>query len=280
MSDFKNYNNCLISKLPPHKTPNIKRISEEIKENHCMLARWTSNFDCKYETEWWYLIKDDKWDIAKLKSHDRNEINKGKKNFICRIINPDKYSEELYNVYLSASLEYSGLSRNIIKKEKFIKFNSSDIYIAAFDLEDGKLSAYSKCELYYGDVKTINLSMLKINPAKKRRSPSAALMDYICDYFLNKNHFKYICDGERSIRHVTNFQKYLEKYFGFRKCYCDLNVAYSSKLKIAINILYPFRSIIKALSKYSKKIYNAYCILHQEEIARSFIMRSGEKNDI
>ena len=36
----------------------------------------------------------------------------------------------------------------------------------------------------------------------------------------------YICDGERNILHETSFQNYLEKYFGFRKAYCKLNLKY------------------------------------------------------
>lgn len=44
-------------------------------------ARWTDNFDCGYETEWWYCIKDEPFDISKINSKKRYEINKGKKNF-------------------------------------------------------------------------------------------------------------------------------------------------------------------------------------------------------
>ncbi len=55
----------------------------------------------------------------------------------------------------------------------------------------------------------------------------------------------YINDGARSIRHETAFQDYLEKYFGFRKAYCKLHIAYRFPVNIAVKLLYPFRKKIK-----------------------------------
>lgn len=51
----------------------------------------------------------------------------------------------------------------------------------------------------------------------------------------------YINDGARSISHETNFQDYLEKYFGFRKAYCKLHVAYNRRIKLVVKVLFPFR---------------------------------------
>ena len=33
----------------------------------------------------------------------------------------------------------------------------------------------------------------------------------------------YLCDGQRNIRHQTNFQEFLVKYFGFRYAYTREN---------------------------------------------------------
>ena len=51
-------------------------------------------------------------------------------------------------------------------------------------------------------------------------------------------------DGSRPIIHETNFQEYLEKYFGFRKAYCKLHVCYRFPVGLAVRILYPVRNII------------------------------------
>ena len=272
MNNFKMYNKCLVSNLAPHETPDTHDIKALIKKEKAMLARWTDGWNNSTETEWWYLIKEGNWDLSTLKSHDRNEINKGTRNFSCKLIEHDKYIKDMYNIYINATKEYSNLSNNIISFDKFNTFDKKDIIVGAFDNEDNTLAAYA-CVFYYNSKNTskaLNLSVIKIDPAKKKKSPSAALMNYICSYFLNEKKVDYICDGERSIRHITNFQSYLEKYFGFKKIYCRLNVVYCHKMKILINVLYPFRKIIKLISRENKFIYNVYCILRQEEICRTF----------
>lgn len=68
----------------PHEKVNLKPIGDgsiwKLQEK-VLLARWTSEFDCSYETNWWYIIKDTPFDIANMKAKRRYEINKGLKNF-------------------------------------------------------------------------------------------------------------------------------------------------------------------------------------------------------
>lgn len=78
-------------------------------------------------------------------------------------------------------------------------------------------------------------------------------------------HF-YINDGARSIRHETAFQDYLEKYFGFRKAYCKLNIMYRFPLGIMVSVLYPFRNRISADGKLGSLISG---VLKMEELSRN-----------
>ena len=71
-----------------------------------LFARWTSDFDCGYETNWWYCIKDTPFDISLLKSKKRYEINKGKRNFNVKIIDPREYSKEIVNIQIKTWMEY------------------------------------------------------------------------------------------------------------------------------------------------------------------------------
>ena len=64
----------------------INNFGTRIKK--ALFARWTSEFDCGYETNWWYVIKDKEFDLSALKSNYRYKINKGNKNFDVRVINP------------------------------------------------------------------------------------------------------------------------------------------------------------------------------------------------
>lgn len=276
MSDFKKYNNCLISNLLPHEVPDTSNIKEMIKKEKVILARWTTCFDNEKNSEWWYLIKDTPYDKEQLKSKDKYEINKGIKNFYVEIINPISFLNELYEIFVTANNGYSKLSKTTITRDEFFKkIDENNIYIGAFERETKKLCAYSVCSIKT-DVKKIkkvmDLSIIKSLPSKKSKGVNAALMDYICNEYINKKKVNYICDGERSIRHITNFQNYLIKYFGFRKAYSKLNIEYNCIIKMIVKTLYPFRHFLKLLStKFDNRyIYNIYCILYQEEIKRSF----------
>ena len=77
----------------------------------------------------------------------------------------------------------------------------------------------------------------------------------------------YICDGARSINHETAFQEYLEKYFGFRKAYCKLHIAYNPKLKWVIRLLYPIRKLLMKFDEIGKA-HQLNAVLRMEEIVR------------
>jgi hypothetical protein len=88
---------------------------------------------------------------------------------------------------------------------------------------------------------------------------------YAADYIIS--------DGERPIRHKTNYQEYLCKYFGFRFAYCKLHIKYKLWFKIIIIILFLFSKLLLFISEKinSKQLYNVICILKQEKIRRTFL---------
>lgn len=273
-SDFKVYNNCLISAVAPHEVPDNKNIVKELKLKKCYFARWTDNFDKLVEnpdnkSNWYYVIKDDDYDITKLKSKYRNMIKVGKNNFSCKFINPNDYEDEIYNIYLKMNEILPKNSRSKISKEKFCDFKKNSFYIGAFDLENNKLCGYAILENYHNSTECINFTVLRYLPEKRNKNINAAIIDFMCDYYLHQNKFKYICDGERSIRHDTTFQDYLIKYFGFRKVYCDLHIVYSKKIYFIIKILYPFKKFLKLFDKKIRFIHSLYALLLQEEIVRN-----------
>lgn len=106
MNSWKYYNHALISALSPKEIPDESVLSDrkiwKSLGGNAMLARWTTNFDCQEKTEWWYCIKDDKFDITSLKSKVRYCVNRGVKNFDVKIIDPLKYKNEIFNVQIRA----------------------------------------------------------------------------------------------------------------------------------------------------------------------------------
>ena len=94
----------------------------------------------------------------------------------------------------------------------------------------------------------IHFNMLKTNPEFEKYLVNAALVDKIlvdCNEKILKGFF--ISDGCRTIIHETNFQNYLEKYFGFRKAYCKLHIHYRFGIGNVIKFLYIFQKIFNKL---------------------------------
>ena len=155
-----------------------------------------------------------------------------------------------------------------VEKDSFIKnFPSKDkgIVYGAFDSDD-VMAGYAYLT-YTGE--NLNFNVLRTCPSSERDGVNAAIVDFILsdnETLLKAGH--YICDGSRSVRHETGFQDYLEKYFGFRKAYCDLKIQYRKPLKGIIHVLYIFR---KQLKKFDSNgfIHSINAVLEMEEIVRN-----------
>lgn len=271
---WRYYNHALLPTTAPHEKIDESVIKQGILWKKKwggvpLLIRWTTDFDCPKETGWWYCIKDTPFDINSLKSKRRYEINKGKKNFYVKIINPSEYAEEIYQVYKESVNSYSKKSYKLDSKEKFIKNllkQNSYIVFGAFQNENNNLASYA---LINKEDDFINFNVLKSIPRYEKYGVNATIVSYILESFNEElNNKIYICDGERNILHKTDFQDYLEKYFGFRKAFCKLNIEYRPEVKFMVNILYPFRNFIKCFG--NVLIFNKInAILYMEEIRRS-----------
>ena len=231
-----------------------------------LFARWTSDFDCGYETNWWYVIKDTPFDISELKAKRRYEINKGRRNFTIRRIMATDYPDQILDVTNKAFLSWPEKYRPSIDDDDFRNslsyWNSAMIY-GAFDRENDSLSGYAYLTEYEGH---LEFNMLRVIPECERLGINAA----ICSAILEDNNDRfdgrwYINDGARTIRHETAFQDYLEKYFGFRKAFCRLEIMYRNPYGLVIKMLFPFRKIIGTSSRFGSIISS---VLKMEEIRR------------
>lgn len=251
---WKYYNHAMLPTCAPHETPDLRSVKDgsiwHMKDKGMpVFARWISDWDCGYETKFWYIIKDTPLDINTLKSKRRYEINKGTKNFNVRKINPEEYAEEICDCAVEAYKAYSEKDRPFIDKEEFI-FSiinewSSHTVFAAFNIE-GKLCAYAELEDYGSYV---DFFAQKSIPTYEKYAVNAALVKGILDYYNERLATRdfYISDGSRTIRHESHFQDYLEKYFDFRKAYCILNIELRPTVKLPLMLLKSCRNVIDKL---------------------------------
>lgn len=274
VNDWKLYNHAAIPSTPPNEEVNMLPINSgsiwKMGGGTPLLARWTTEFDCGHETAWWYVIKDKPFDVMSLKAKRRYEINKGIKNFDVKVIDPARYEEELYSIQVAAYSAYPKKYRPKVDKNSFIASLANwDKYVVfgAFYRETNEMVGYAYFEQISSNY--IDLKVLKTNPAYEKYSINAALVERIISYlssFLENGGI--ICDGARSINHETKFQDYLEKYFGFRKAYCKLHIAYNTKIKWLITLIYPFRSVLLKFDEVGI-IHQVNSILKMEEFVRS-----------
>jgi len=266
MEGWNFYNHAFIPATAPHEEPDISFIESgkiwKCKEK-AFFARFTTDFDCGYETPFWCCIKDDAFDIDSLKAKRRYEVNKGNKNYYTKKLFPNDI-ESMYTVYLESIKGYSNPS--IEAKEdfavKWLKSLSSEntLMLGAFSKDTDLLCGFAHIPMHG---RYIPISSFKTMVCEEKNGVNFALAYGICEYFREKLEKKevYLCDGYRNILHETNFQNWLIKYFGFRRAYCNLHLIYRPIFGFFIKIAFPFKKLIirivpKSFGAYFKAIFN------------------------
>ena len=157
VDEWHYYNHAAIPSTPPHEDPDIQPVkSGEIwkMSGTPLLARWTTEFDCGYETNWWYCIKDTPFDLSSIKSNYRYKINKEIKNFDVRVIEPKKYIQELYEVFKEAFASWPAKYRpqftysDAEALSQKLSVDSEMICYGAFYRETGELCGIMQAPTY------------------------------------------------------------------------------------------------------------------------------------
>ncbi len=271
---WKYYNHAIIPDCAPHEDVDTSALTEGKiwKQGNPILARWTTKWDCGYETSWWYTILDTTFDINRINAKRRYEIKKGNKYFDSRIFCAYDIKEQYYAVDVAAYSAYPEKYRPSVDQEDLYKklyknsFENNKVFFGAFSKETGQLCGYVLVFVYDN---YIYLAKQKAIPEFEKNGINAFLVHSVIDHYndqLSKEF--YICDGERNISHETEFQNFLEKYFGFRKAYCRLNIEYRPSIKWIISICYRFKNIFKRLDNIGI-VHMINSVLTMEEIKRT-----------
>lgn len=231
------------------------------------MARWTSDFDCERKTGWWYEILDQPFDMASLKSKRRYVVRKGMSNFDVRVVDPKEFSSQIAGVAVAAVATYEGV--NTPDDAEIWRHRAegwTGTVFGAFPKCGGPMAAWALVNDHgsYAD-----FTSMKADPAQERLEVNAALVKGVVDHYAKRLESDfYICDGERSVLHRTAFQDYLEKYFGFRKAYCTLNLRFRFPVNVIVACLRPFRKYIKREgSSLQRQVWG---VLQMDSIARGY----------
>lgn len=250
MKKFRNVDPSLIPYYEPHKEVDFSfefdsKIWNNFENKKALFLWWSSDFDIKTPTNWWYLIKERPFIKEELHDSTNRNIRKALKRCQVKIIDPLLYRDELYSCYNDALKRYGGYKERI-DKTNFIKKLESDVnnkleYWGAFSNQDNKLIGYMSVILFE---ESVEFDVAKFSTEHLNLRPSDAIYATVLDNYLNQREYKYVCSGSRSINPFTNTQDYKERTFGYRKAYCNLHLFFNPKYVWLINLLYPFRKIL------------------------------------
>lgn len=261
---FRYYNRSLISNFF-HGINNYDANNELKLEKRALFAIYPTNFDESRKIGWFYVIKDSIFKIENLKSKDRNYIKKSVSSFLCKKIDPNDFETEILDIANHVARNY-GVTTTVYCENDLNNWKSPENdFFGVFDKNKCRLLGWALLSKY-GD--HIDFSILKIEQEAVKKGASAALIYHIVNQYK-----KYLLgggiinDGSRNMLHETNFQDYLIRYFGFRKCYADLNIVYKGYIKFIIFLIYPFRNVFKnSHNIFLKKIHT---VLLLESIRRN-----------
>lgn len=269
MKSWKYYNHALVPATPLGVVPDLNELNDKgiwnENGNKALLARWTTDFDCGYETDWWYCIKEAPYNYDELSKSARKHIRQALRKVKVSIIDPIPYAKEIYRVYTEAIEDYKNF-KNTTNINDFIASVEKDkrTYWAAFNIETNEMVAY----MIVGEKATyVDLYTAKFSKKFLNLQASTAMYNDVLEYYLNKRNFNYVNSGERNINHQTNTQAYKIATFGYRKVYCKLHVIYNPKYKFLIKIAYHFRWLLSCLDKINI-IHKINAVLKMEEISR------------
>lgn len=270
---WKYYNHAAIPTCAPHEMPDLTPVKDgriwHIGGKKPLLVRYTTDWDCGYDTGWWYLIREAPFDINILSSNSRKHIKEAFRKVRVEKIDPREYVDELYECYHQAFLRYKQADNEDSYESFRIRCEKSVFlgieYWAGFVQGSSKLVGYLMLAPHE---EWVEIYTSKFHPDYLKLRVSDALYAYVLDYYLNNQKKNYVSSGSRSINHVTNTQEYKEQHFGYRKCYCRLHILYRPFYNLFFKVLFLLRGIISVLGSRFTFAHRIVAVLKMEEIAR------------
>lgn len=273
------YQHCYVREnyeTPVPDCPSFLQVEKEYCEERglekadqtAFFAQYITEADCAEPTEWWFTIKDSEYDLSKQPAKKRYEVTKAHKFCEAREINPSEYAMALFECYVRAFDAYPQKYRPVHfdfaefrnSVDEWGRDSSCKVY-ATFYKENGELIGFL---LIQKKGRAVKLVTQKTKPLYEKYNSNAALVDCMLNDWNEKlkSGEVYITNGSRSIKHETNFNAYLEKYFGFRKAYAKLRVVYRFPFGAAVKILRPFKGLFAHTQ--NPLLYNLYCVLKMD----------------
>ena len=229
---------------PPHEEQKLEKESySNLLQMGGLLVRNTYDFDCKEETSFWYVIKESFQGLSDLSSNERNKIRRAFQVLTFERIDIDLLKSKGWEILQATYSDYAVKDRPM-SETVFLDY-LSDCEKNDFDywgvFDQGRLIGF--CTVWIWLPNCCEYGLIGLLPEYKHNNsyPYYGLFYHMTAFYLGERKFRYVADGARSITEHSHIQEFLIQNFHFRKAYCHLSVHYKWWMKIAVNVLYPFR---------------------------------------
>lgn len=227
--DFRVFKGFFLKNIDYHliEKPEIER--KLFNKSTAIFHRRITQWDTGLESDDYFIICDKEKNLDSYKSDHRNRIKRFKKKFIIRKVSREIFlrdSETLYNNKPHRIFKIKIPLRRLIDRP------GKHEYIVVYDLIKNKTEGF--CDLIIGE-RSIEFSVIRFGNSNLT---DWGLIHYLNNEYLNEN--TYLVNGFKSYFHGNNFQQKLLNYFGYRKCYVELE----HNTKISKPILFVFHKIL------------------------------------
>lgn len=247
--DFEIYRHAWRFAKAPDKEPQLFDSQyKTLLRKGGIMVRNTFDFDCKQPTEFWYVIKDSFGGMDEHSQNERKKLRHAFRSFDFKLVDVELLRKKAYPVLKATFVDYNVTDRDINEaifnkylddcgKEKF------DFW-GVFDKETKELVGFCAVRIW---ADSCEYGLIGFEPRYKHNAtyPYYGFFYKMNEYYLDKQKFRYVVDGARSITEHSNVQPFLEKNFNFRKAYCKLKIRYKWWFGAIVFVLLPFRKLIR-----------------------------------
>ncbi len=212
-----------------HLDVDRREVQAAVSHNHALLACWTSEWDRRDPSEWWWVICDQRdYSVDKVSSsRGRADIRKGLRESTIRRLEISEFSRLAYPIHRTALEGYGAAPPSPVQftehMRRLAKYAGTDFW-AAFCGD--VIAAYAIYQVIDG---AVSMVIAKSNPDLHKHLPNAALYYSASKYYLHQG-LRYVTGGARALVHPSAIQHFLEK-LGWRKAFCRVNVELSPRAK-------------------------------------------------
>lgn len=221
----------------PHKkiSANPDNIRKALLNSQALMARWYDDWDQEKSGWWWTCCDNRQYDVDQIENaRGRRGIRKGLRECDIRLVEPQKFVELSYDIYINALNSYGYSSSQIPSKKEYrdhilrlAQYSGTEIWGAFVKNE---LAAYAVCKIIDN---AVNLGSTKSNSDLHRYCPNNALFYSITRHYLRERGVRYVTNGARTLLHTTSINDFLIR-MGYRRIFCRIHVELAKFLRFLL----------------------------------------------